>query len=268
MTDTHRAFTGSIPENYDRYLRPLLFEPYAVDLAGRLDVRAGMRVLEIACGTGIVTRHLRGELDSASTLTATDLNQAMLDCARERLGSDGIEWRQADATSLPFADGSFDAVVCQFGWMFFPDKPQAAREARRVLARGGRWLFNVWDRIERNELVVVVRDAVAKVLGSPPTFFNTPYGHHDPLRLQRDVESSGFSQILVEPVSLEGSSASALDVARGWTDGSPLRNEFADRGEAVANEVREAVRTAIQQRYGDGPISARLNVFVCSATAD
>lgn len=267
MTDTHRAFTGGIPENYDRYLRPLLFEPYAVDLAGRLELRAGMRVLELACGTGIATRHLRAELDSASTLTATDLNQAMLDCARERLGSDGIEWRQADATSLPFADGSFDAVVCQFGWMFFPDKPQAAREARRVLARGGRLLFNVWDRIERNELGVVVRDAVAKVLGSPPSFFGTPYGHYDPVRLGRDVESGGFSQILVEPVPLEGSSASALDVARGWTDGSPLRNEFADRGEAVVNEVREAVRTAIQQRYGDGPISARLSAFVCSATA-
>ena len=267
MTDTHRAFTGSIPENYDRYLRPLLFEPYAVDLAGRLDVRAGMRVLELACGTGILTRHLHGKLDSASTLTATDLNQAMLDCARERLGSDGIKWQQADATALPFADGSFDAVVCQFGWMFFPDKPQAAREARRVLARGGRLLFNVWDRIERNEVGAIARDAMAKVLGSPPTFFGTPYGHHDPARLERDVESGGFSQILVEPVSLGGSSASALDVARGFTDGSPVKNEFADRGEAVVNEVREAVRAAIRQRYGDGQISARLSAFVCSATA-
>jgi ubiquinone/menaquinone biosynthesis C-methylase UbiE len=267
MTDTHRAFVGNIPENYDRYLRPLLFEPYAHDLARRLEVRPGMRVLELACGTGILTRHLRGKLDAGARLTATDLNQAMLECARKRLGSDAAEWRQADATALPFANGSFDAVVCQFGWMFFPDKAQAAREARRVLVSGGMLLFNTWNSLEQNELARIVRDAMAKALGSPPSFFETPYGMHDPARIRRDLEAGRFSAITVERLSLEGSSPSAADVASGWVDGSPVRNEFADRGDKVIDQVRDAVRSAIRQRFGGEPISTKLSALVCSAVA-
>src|SRR5215467_6200229 len=150
MSDIFRAFVGSIPENYDRYLVPLIFEPYAQDIAQRVKLEPGARVLELACGTGIVTERVARRLDPRDRLTATDLNQGMIDIARRRLGDDErVSWQQVDATSLPFEDATFGAVVCQFGWMFFPDKPKAMREARRVLQGGGTMLFNTWDRIDR-----------------------------------------------------------------------------------------------------------------------
>ena len=149
--DTDKAFAGSIPRIYDTHLVPLIFEPYAADLVARLALRPLARVLEIAAGTGVVTRQLASVLAPHVAVVATDLNQAMLDEAAARGTSRPVEWRQADAMQLPFPDGSFDAVVCQFGVMFFPDKPKALSEARRVLKPGGVFLFNVWDRIEENE---------------------------------------------------------------------------------------------------------------------
>src|SRR5437870_8968818 len=131
------SFTGSVPAFYDRCLGPVLFEPYANDLVARLDVGDDQRVLELACGTGIVTRRLREALPESATLVATDLFDAMLVHARSVVPDAGIEWQQADAQDLPFADGSFDTVVCQFGLMFLPDKVRGFREARRVLRDGG-----------------------------------------------------------------------------------------------------------------------------------
>ncbi len=153
MPTQNAAFVGSIPENYDRYLGPVLFDPYAADLVSRLNVSADASVLELACGTGIVTRRLRDRLGSEVRLIATDLNDAMLSyAARKFKPEDAIEWKQADAADLPFADQSFDAVVCQFGLMFVPDKERALSETYRVLKPGGTFLFNVWDAIEYNEL--------------------------------------------------------------------------------------------------------------------
>jgi ubiquinone/menaquinone biosynthesis C-methylase UbiE len=152
MPPTDAVFAGSIPAFYDRYMGPLLFEPYAADLAGRLrDLRSG-RVLETAAGTGIVTRMLVRVLPGAVAIVATDLNQPMLDFAAAQPGAERVEWRQADAVSLPFEKDSFDAVVCQFGVMFFPDKQAAYREARRVLKPAGRFIFSVWDRLSENEM--------------------------------------------------------------------------------------------------------------------
>lgn len=151
MTDVTSTFVGSIPEHYDSFLGHALFEPFAANLVRRLPTRTKGDVLEIACGTGIVTRKLRAYLDSDVGLVATDLNDAMLDYARRTLGDPpGIAWRQANATALPFASASFAAVVCAFGVMFFPDKAAAIREARRVLVDDGVFAFNVWDKIEES----------------------------------------------------------------------------------------------------------------------
>src|SRR5688500_16765869 len=145
------AFAGSIPEGYDRYLRPLLFEPYALDLAGRVPITPGMKVLELACGTGIVTRALLGVLPGDATIVATDVSGHMLGVAQQKISPDPrLAWQPADATTLPFDTGSFHAVICQFGLMFFPDKLRALREARRVLRPAGTLIFNVWDSLERN----------------------------------------------------------------------------------------------------------------------
>ena len=164
MQGTDRLFAGSIPELYDRYLGPLIFEPYARDLAARLAVLQPAHILETAAGTGVATRALARALPSSVTIVATDLNQPMLDYAASHTDADNVTRRQADALKLPFGDGAFDAVACQFGAMFFPDKVDAYREAWRVLQPSGRFLFNVWDRIEHNELAQIVTEAVASLL--------------------------------------------------------------------------------------------------------
>ena len=151
MVATDKLFAGSIPEIYDRFLVPLIFEPYAVDLAGRVAALAPNDVLETAAGTGVLTRALSQQLPASTHIVATDLNQPMLDQAAKRQQAGTVEWKQADALALPFADRSFDVVACQFGVMFFPDKVKGYKEARRVLRPDGRFLFNVWDRISENE---------------------------------------------------------------------------------------------------------------------
>ena len=161
-------FVGSIPAIYDRYLGPFIFEPYAEDMAARVARLAPRRVLETAAGTGIVTRAMARALPSGASITASDLNQAMIDYAATRTEATNVTWRQADALALPFAEGAYDAVVCQFGVMFFPDKSAGYREARRVLRPGGTFLFNVWDRIEDNEVSRVVTEAVAGVRPGRP----------------------------------------------------------------------------------------------------
>jgi ubiquinone/menaquinone biosynthesis C-methylase UbiE len=166
------AFSESVPENYDRYLGPMFFEPYAADIASRLEVRSGIRVLEIACGTGIVTRRLRERIPADGRLVATDLSPGMLARARANLAANAaIEWKEADAMALPFADASFDAVVCQFGLMFVPDKLGALREARRVLAPGGHLLCNVWDSLAENEYANIGHTVALTMFESYPTRF-------------------------------------------------------------------------------------------------
>jgi ubiquinone/menaquinone biosynthesis C-methylase UbiE len=168
---TDKVFAGSIPKVYDTYLVPLIFETYATDLARRLVARRPRSALEIAAGTGVVTRALAMLLPSSVELVATDLNQPLLDRASSVGTSRPVEWRQADALALPFVDGRFDALVCQFGAMFFPDRPRAFAQARRVLAPGGARLFNVWDRIEENEFAATVTEALAGLFPQDPPFF-------------------------------------------------------------------------------------------------
>ena len=227
MADSDRVFAGSIPQIYERYLVPLIFTPYAIDLARRVAARAPARVLEIAAGTGVVTRHLASTLPAAVSVTATDLNQPMLDHAAAIGTTRPVEWRQADALALPFADRSFDAVVCQFGVMFFPDKQQAFREARRVLQPGGAFLFNVWDRIEENEFADTVTRALATCFpDDPPRFMaRVPHGHHDLNAVERDLAGGGFDGSPQATTLAERSVAeSPLDVGVAYCQGSPLRN--------------------------------------------
>src|SRR3984893_15439184 len=181
MTKVDTVFSGSIASIYDKYLGPLIFEPYAQDLANRLSALNAERVLETAAGTGIVTRALLRSLSPGATVVATDLNQPMLDHAAELVSSSRVSWQKADAQALPFSDATFDAVVCQFGVMFFPDKQKAYQEARRVLKAGGHFIFNVWDRLENNEFADIVTTAVSEMFpDDPPRFLaRTPHGYHD-----------------------------------------------------------------------------------------
>ena len=194
MSAQDKVFAGSVPKIYETYLVPLIFEPYAADLVSRLKSRNPSRILEVAAGTGVVTRALASALPESTSIVATDLNQAMLDEAAAVGTRRPVEWRQADATQLPFRDQTFDAVVCQFGVMFFPDKSKAFAEALRVLSVGGLFIFNVWDRIEENEFADTVTMALASVFPTdPPRFLaRTPHGYHDPATIERDLTAGRF----------------------------------------------------------------------------
>ena len=218
MPIQNATFDGSIPENYDRYLGPILFEPYAADLASRLNVSADASVLELACGTGIVTRRLLDRLGPEAKLWATDLNDSMLNYARAKLGAKtSVEWKQADASELPFADQSFDAAVCQFGLMFFPDKKRAASETWRVLKSGGSVLFSVWDAIEQNDLPQVAHQVVSKFFeDNPPDFYDIPFSFHDPEAIRSLLSAAGFDRLQLTRLPLTAMAASARDVAAGF----------------------------------------------------
>lgn len=269
MTDKNAHFTGSIPENYDRHLGPVLFEPYARDVARRLPAGEGTRVLEVACGTGIVTRHLRERLPAGARLVATDLNQPMIDHARRRLeGVRGIEWQQADACALPFPDKSFDAVVCQFGLMFVPDKPLALRQARRVLADGGTLLLSTWDSLERNAFAKAAHEKIASFFPSdPPTFYQVPFSLWDTGALKEMAAGAGFTDVRIEPVAFQGESPSASDLAMGLVEGNPVAGMIRERKVAQVSEIIEAVAAVVAQKFGDRPVRIPLHAFVMTARA-
>ena len=189
MSEIDKVFAGSIPENYDRFIVPLIFESFAQDLAQRIASLSPNAVLETAAGSGVVTRALAPKLSPDASYVVTDLNQPMLDYATTRQAADNrITWRRADALALPFEDAAFDLVCCQFGAMFFPNRQSGYLEAKRVLKPGGCFLFNVWDRIEENVFANDVTNALAELFPSdPPRFLaRTPHGYHDTALIQSE----------------------------------------------------------------------------------
>jgi len=268
MVATDTLFAGSIPEFYDRYLVPLIFEPYALDLAGRLAEIGPGNVLEVAAGTGAATRAIASRLPASAQLTATDLNQPMLDHANARLPDERIEWKKADALALPFEDGSFDAVVCQFGVMFFPDKIQGYREARRVLKPGGHYLFNVWDHISENEFADVVTDALAALFPhDPPRFLaRTPHGYHNREQIRRELNAAGFTNVSIEAVDHRSKAASPRDPAIAYCQGGPLRNEIEARDAARLEEATSRAAEAVARKFGSGAVDGRIRALVITAT--
>ena len=246
----------------------MIFSPYADDLAARLANLVRGRVLEIAAGTGVVTHALVSTLPLDVSIVATDLNQPMLDYASSQLSSERVTWRQADAQLLPFADGMFDAVVCQFGAMFFPDKPRAFGEAFRVLKPDGRFLLSVWDRIETNEFANVVVKAVATLFPQDPPMFlaRTPHGHHDTIALEVQLRTAGFRTTAVETLTRQSKSPSALSVAVGYCQGTPMQNEIEAHGTGALAAATEIAAAAIAAQYGSGPVTGRITAQLITAT--
>jgi SAM-dependent methyltransferase len=265
MSDTDKVFSGSIAKLYETYLVPLIFEPYAVDLVTRLATRSPTQVLEIAAGTGVVTRALASVLPQSVSIIATDLNQPMLDHASSLGTKRPVEWRQADAMQLPFGDGTFDAVVCQFGVMFFPEKSKAFAEARRVLKPGGVFIFNVWDRIEDNEFAETVTTALASLFPKdPPRFLaRTPYGYNDVSMIKRDLANGGFvASPQIATVASRSRARDSRAPAIGFCQGTPLRNEIEARDSMRLGEATDIAAEAIARRFGrenvDGKIQAHI----------
>lgn len=270
MLDADKVFTGSIPKLYDSCLVPLIFEPYAADLVHRLDGMASGSLLEVAAGTGVVTRALALALPASVAMVATDLNPAMLDQALARGTQRPVEWRQADALQLPFDDAAFDAVVCQFGVMFFPDKARAFAEARRVLRPGGLFIFSVWDRIGENDFAQTVTAALETLFpADPPRFLaRTPHGYHDPRAIERDLAAGGFTASpRIETVAAR-SRASGPDIAAfAYCQGTPLRNEIEARDAARLGEATALAAEAIARRFGRGAVEGKIQAHVVTAGA-
>jgi SAM-dependent methyltransferase len=267
ITSTDKAFGGAVADIYERYMVPLMFEPYAQDLARRVAPFAPERVLELAAGTGALTRELSRSLPATTHIVATDLNPAMLAQARTIGTPRPVEWHQADAMELPFAGESFDLVVCQFGVMFFPDKPRALAEAARLLRPGGRLVFSTWDRIETNEFADVVLNAVAAMFADdPPSFLRrVPHGYFDPDRIRHDVECAGLpAPESIDLVVLPTTAASPRDPAIALCQGTPMRNEIEARNPEAVPLATDAATVAMAERYGPGRVSGGASALVAT----
>lgn len=268
MTERDKVFGGSIPKFYDTLMVPLIFEAYAADLAELVAASSPGSVLETAAGSGVVTRALAPKLKPDARYVVTDLNQPMLDYAAAKQQADSrIEWRQADALDLPFEDASFDVVCCQFGAMFFPNRVAGYVEARRMLRPGGRFVFNVWDRIEENDFAEEVANAVATLFPhDPPRFLaRTPHGYHDVALIREELSRAGFSDIEVETREKVSSARSARDAAAAYCLGTPLRNEIEARDASLLQLATDRATKAIANRHGDGPVAGKIQAHVIVA---
>jgi len=270
MPHGDKAFLGTIPEVYDSYLVPLIFESYAEDLAARVSADQPTKILEIAAGSGVVARALAPRLAPGTDYMVTDLNEPMLEQAAKRQPNGGsISYRVADALELPFADGTFDTVLCQFAAMFFPDRVRGYSEARRTLKPGGQFIFNVWDKLEANQFPFEVERALETVFPSdPPRFMSRmPYSYFDPEQIRRELAVAGFSEISIEPREDTSTAPNARYAATAFCKGTPLLNEINIRDPFLLDRCVSTAARAIAERFGAGEVSGDIRGFVITATA-
>jgi len=267
MNQRAATFVGDIPANYDAGLGPHIFEDYAADIARRAAARAPGDVLELAAGTGIVSCKLHDSLPHASNLTVTDLNEPMLEIARRKLaGAADIRAMVADAMDLPFADKSFDLIVCQFGVMFFPDKSASFRTALRVLRPGGSYLFNVWGPMAKNPFAEIAFNTTAKFFPKdPPGFYRVPFGYNDIAEITRDLSGAGFKHVGYDVLRLTKRIEDYPLFARGIVYGNPVIAEINERATSSAEEIHNAVIDALTARLGPAPAYMPLEAIVFEA---
>jgi ubiquinone/menaquinone biosynthesis C-methylase UbiE len=265
MSTTDTVFAGSIPSLYDRYMVPLIFRPYAQEVARRAAVLKPARILETAAGTGVVTEALHRALPGAE-IVATDLNPPMLEEAARRLNAPNVRFRQADALDLPFEEDGFDLVICQFGLMFFPDKVRGNAEARRVLRPGGQYLLVIWNRVDFNLATRVAGAAVAELFPAASAAFyeRIPFRYHDRAIIEADLRAAGFADIRFETLDLRSRAVSARDAAIGLTQGTPMRSEIEKLGSEALDQATDAAAEALRRFEGpdgfDAPMSAHIVV--------
>ncbi|MDH5508376.1 MAG: class I SAM-dependent methyltransferase [Anaerolineae bacterium] len=266
MTVSNSAFVGSIPEHYDKYLGPLVFEEYSIDLASRLNIPDGGSLLEIAAGTGLATRHMRNSLPENVSITVTDLNEPMLEIAKKKFSStNNMHFQTADAANLSFDDASFDTIACQFGIMFFPDKQKCVNETFRILKPGGEFLFSVWDSYEHNTLIKLVNDTLVKMFPENPLpFLDVPLGYYNIDEIKRILEVAGYGDIDISVLPRTIKTDSAKNVPLGFIMGNPLSLQIPALGGEI-DEVIEKVANEIIVKFGNPPIKAPMQAIVFKA---
>jgi SAM-dependent methyltransferase len=268
MGDDAAGFIGTIPQHYDQGLGPMIFVDYAADIARRVACSNPTRVLETAAGTGIVTRKLRDALSKDARLTATDLNPPMLEVARAKFhAGEQVEFRPADAVALPFADGSFDAVMCQFGIMFFPDKAKSCSEVFRVLAPCGRYVFSVWDSHRYNPFGRITHEVAGRFFpADPPQFYNVPFSCHQIDPIKELLITAGFAGINVAVVSHDKEIPDIASFARAAVYGNPLIDQIRTRGGVEPELIAAALAAEFRREFGADPGRMPLQAIVFSAT--
>ncbi|WP_306322042.1 MULTISPECIES: class I SAM-dependent methyltransferase [unclassified Streptomyces] len=253
-----------MPDAYERHLVPVFFRPFAADLAARAAARSPHQVLELAAGTGALTTAVLDATPDARVV-ATDLSEAMV--SRGATLEPRAHWRQADAQELPFQDASFDLALCQFGVMFFPDRPAAYAEIRRVLTPNGRLLFNSWGPVASHGFAAAFQDALEASMPegeNAPTFLpDIPHGYVDPAAVAEDLAAAGLDLVAAEEVTLEGVAESAASVATGLLTGTPVRAALASHPDAAA--IEETVTGAMTAALGPGPVTAAMTATIYTA---
>ena len=269
MNEQASRFVGGIPENYDQGLGPYIFLEYADDLARRASQAKPGHVLELACGTGILTRKLRDALSPDALLTATDLNAPMLGIAKQKFDTgEKVTFKTADAMALPFEDADFDLVICQFGVMFFPDKQASYREAGRVLRSGGRYLLNVWGSMAENPFSECANDVTKHFFpDDPPGFYKVPFGYAEQSTVMADMKAGGLQNITCETITFQKDVADWALFAHGIVYGNPLIAEIKARGGVEPEEVEQSVLSSLRERFGPEPSSMPLLATVYSGEA-
>jgi ubiquinone/menaquinone biosynthesis C-methylase UbiE len=259
-------FSGEAAMNYDRYLGPIMFEPYAAELVSRIDAANIASVLEVACGTGRVTRHLRDHFDAAVKLTATDFNVDMLAVAEGKLGAEAITFQLEDAQQLSFPDNSFDLVVCQFGLMFLKDKQQGLREAMRVLRPGGRFIFSTWDKLDNLPLLKLIfkEHVIAYFKHEDPARFQVPFSLHDTAVLKSWMEAAGFSHVETNRVQLVCHSPSVEEIVKGYFTKHSLGAEVYTKDPGAFDEMARKIEEDVIRLFGPTDINFELTAFFVS----
>ena len=267
MSNQAFQFIGSIPEYYDYGLGPYIFADYAAHLARRVAAAKPARVLEIAAGTGIVTRQLRDALPVSTHLVASDLKSPMLEIARRKFkAGEKVDFQPVDATALPFDNGAFDAVVCQFGVMFFPDKDKSYREVHRTLTAGGRYLFNVWDSFAFNPFARIAHETIAGFFKQDaPGFYKVPFGYNQIDSIKASLEAAGFAEVDAKVLKFDKEIPEARRFAEGLVLGNPVIDEIRSRGTADQEAVVAAVTAALHSAFGQDPGRMPLQAIVFSA---
>lgn len=248
-------------QHYDKHQGPVFFEPYAIEIAARIEPSKVNVALEIACGTGRVTRHLRNTLPPSSTLIATDLSPDMMDVAKENLQQSNIEWQIADAQELPFEDDSVDLIVCAFGYMFVPHKVKAFAEARRVLRPGGKLLFTTWDKLELDAAPYAHRKAVRKYLGELPESFMYAFMLNDEEAIAGLLQKAGFSDIDIERVDKTATGPSAAAVADGLAMNGSLYDYVVSRNPGLAETIKDEIEKELAEKYGARPMKSPMRAL-------
>lgn len=260
------AFSGSIPTQYDAHLGPLFFEPFALHLADRISELAPGRVLELACGTGRLTRHMAGRLQPLVRIIATDVNPAMLQFAQEVITDARVEWNVVDAVDLPYPDASFDLVVAQFGVMFYSDRVKAYREALRVLKPGGRMIFTCWNELEENPAAHITQELVRHFFPTDtPAFYTVPFAYHDRELIREEVLAAGFARVKLELPELVGYADEAANAAKGLLEGSPIHTAIMDRDPHALPAMRAMLATQLSAEFGAEELKVPLSAWVVEA---